>query len=888
MARQEYLAFVILLAVALDAALIYWLRRVARRRQQGLSKGAPVVTLWGEYSPVLTWVRYTLPTWIKTNIARPVNLKSAVSLSEVTVSGSSNRTIHLELEFNLDVAEQVSFTIGNSPAIGMTPPLADALVSEPKVDEESSKWRKAILRLRSRALPLARLVGWLLLLCSAVLPPYWVVRDRWFDLSPRMPSWLEGFWEQNLRAHNITLPAYFGAVLMCWLALLGLMRALGKAVDDPAMLLTDQPTGQSLPTARQRQISAWGMLAALACALCALALEQTTGRRWGILYLAGVLLWLLFSFLREYSIKETWNSAYRHWKPAFFMAGVHILLLVFLYHYYGRYSWSWFWGCMLALALLSLLRSKIRLPGIFLVINLALIFYTLRIDGWEFSVIGDEYSFFDYAQELARNHSWISMLNNLFDGTAVYGSHPFLSSVIQMFFARLFIGSSNFGWRISNLYLSALSLGLLYLFLKQFLNARISMMAVLLMAPAHYVMTFGKIGYNNLQALFAACLALAAGAWAVRRRGWFALTLLGLAAGLCFYVYPAALYLLPVIAILLWVYDPPVDSSARRRWLAFGLSLGMLVLPLLFQADYWREKIPGTVLYQDQIISTPGSLVYHFASNLLYAFLSFLYVPQESHFVVVSYLDALSGILFVVGLCALLLSGWKNRFWSFILASFVSLLVFVGASHGGRFPPTTRMFLLLPIWALIGALGLEWLAAQLRNLPRPMRFLSVWLPAFILLCVCALNLYQAYVLSPQRSTGYQSPAMLFVRILEHIRWRSGQGPLNLTLAFLTTPPWGTEGYSLMLRTYDIPTDMLRLAKIEATPTGLPPSSVELLSSPRTLTIIYPEIEASLKSALEEQVRAIDKLPCPMRALNGVIRFELWVSPSMEWICAAGQ
>jgi hypothetical protein len=130
--------------------------------------------------------------------------------------------------------------------------------------------------------------------------------------------------------------------------------------------------------------------------------------------------------------------------------------------------------------------------------------------------------------------------------------------------------------------------------------------------------------------------------------------------------------------------------------------------------------------------------------------------------------------------------------------------------------------------------------------------------------------------------------MLFVRILEHIRSRPSQEPLNLALAFLTTPPWGIEGYTLMLRTYDMPVDMLRLEKIDAAPTGVPQSSAELLSSPRTLVIIYPEIEARLKSVLEEQVRAFEKLPCPMRTLNGVNRFDLWVSPSMEWICAAGQ
>ncbi len=892
MASREYLIFVLLLAVVLDAALIYWLRRFNRLRGLDKRSGGQIATLLGEYSPVLTWLRYSLPQWLRSTAARLDEQEPDEPEPDAGANPAAAR-VPLELAFDFSAVDRVSFTIERRAAVIPAPTAPDPDWTAPLQSPETAlptrslAWQNLPARLRLPANAAVRGAGWTLLIFAAALPAILVVRDRWLELPFNLP-WLDEFWEHNILARSISLPAYFAAVLGCWLALPWLVRVLGQPIDDPAGFSQDNPAGVSRVSALQRRVSAWGMAGAVICALSVFVLEIVTGQRFGGLYLGAVLVFILAGFLREHRPADILQTAKPHWMPALVMAALHILLMLFLYHYYGDRQFVWLWGLVLAGALLIVLRSSVSLPGIFWLVNFALILYTFRIDGWEFSVIGDEYSFFDYAQELARSQDWLSTLNKLFDGTAVYGSHPFISSVIQAFFARIFIGSSNFGWRISNLYLAALSLGLLYWFLRQFLTARVSLLAIALMAPAHYLMTFGKIGYNNLQALFAASLVLAAGAWAVRSRSFFPQVMLGLAAGLCFYVYPAALYCLPVVVLLVLFYDPPITLPARRRWLAAGLSLALLVLPLLVQADYWREKIPGTVLYQADIVISSASLGNHFASNLLYAFLSFLYIPQESHFVAVAYLDALTGIFFALGLCALLLSGWKSRFWAFILASFAASLFLVGTSHGGRFPPTTRMFLLLPFWTLIAALGLEWMLAQIRKLPRFPQTLPAWLLGSVLLAVLGLNLYQAYVLSPLRSTGYQSPVMLFMRIMEHIRGHTANEPQNLVFAFLTEPPWGIDGYSMMARNYDIPTDQVRLEKITVSANGLPLDSMEVLRSPRTVVMIYPEMDEGTRSALVEPVRALGKLPCAVRTLTGVTRFSLWVSPTMEWICAAGQ
>ena len=79
-------------------------------------------------------------------------------------------------------------------------------------------------------------------------------------------------------------------------------------------------------------------------------------------------------------------------------------------------------------------------------------------------------------------------------------------------------GSHNLGWHLSSLYLSAAAVGLFYLFFKTFVPRRVALVAAFFLAVSHYIMTFGKIGYNNLQALFAMSLALCAATWAIRTK----------------------------------------------------------------------------------------------------------------------------------------------------------------------------------------------------------------------------------------------------------------------------------------------------------------------------------------------------------------------------------
>lgn len=722
----------------------------------------------------------------------------------------------------------------------------------------------------------------------AALPPILVFLDRW-QRADLASATLGKVWNSSSFLRQMVYPPYF---IYIFLAVIGVfilvwrVKRVGLDFVKPDREL-DPGITQEKPGMKQRKIStillSVGGVFIIAAFLTQIRLEQTLGG----LFLIGMFLFFLGWALREVLLVGIWEVLKRNWKPAMAFIAVHVTLLLSLSSYYSDREWLWTWVILLAALLaFTLYKYRNRIPVVLWIMTLALILYTIRINGWEFSVIGDEYSFFMYAQELAKRHDLFYSINKLFNGVAVYGSHPFFSSFLQMISVKLFSGS-NFGWRFSNLYLCALSLVFFYLFFRSFIKAGTALLAVGFLAVSHYIMTFGKIGYNNLQSYFILSLVLVAGAWAVRSKSTIAYVSLGVSMGACFYVYPAALYALPIAILLLLFYDAPFSRPGLKRWGAALISLGVLLIPLLLQKDYWSAKIPGTIFYTPDIMASAGSLASHFANNLIYAFLSFFYIPQESHFVVASYVDPLSGALLILGLAYLIIKGVKIRFVAFFLAGYAILLFFVGASHGGSFPPNTRMFMLLPWFAMLAAAGLEWLKVNVKIQANPRAWLLGGI-SVIMAGVLILNVYQAYGLSKQRSTGLQSPAMLFVRLLERIQSHktANQGPL--TIWFLTIPPWGIDGYRLFLTAYDIPDTMVRLEKVDVDGAQLPDTLAEKVRQSDAMVIIYPDIEPGLQEELGNTLAGLGKQPCPIKTVNDYTRFILWYSQPVQWVCEQGE
>jgi Dolichyl-phosphate-mannose-protein mannosyltransferase len=722
----------------------------------------------------------------------------------------------------------------------------------------------------------------------ALLAPILVVLDRWRGVNLSAES-LDKLWSSIAIFSHLVYPPYFifvfgaviGIIVLVWLIRL---PAVDFVMPEPADHQVTQP---AVVKPGQRLLCKYLLGAGSLIIIITFLLQIKSQKVYGLLFLLGMLLFFSGWIFYEVNLISLWGAIKNNWKPVCTFGVFHIFLLKSLSSFYSNKHMLWVWITLAVISLAyTIYKYRRRIPVVLWVMSLALVLYTIRINGWEFSVIGDEYSFFMYAQELAKQHNLLFSIDKLFNGVAVFGSHPFFSSFLQMISVRLFTGS-DFGWRFSNLYLSALALVFLYLFFRNFIKPTTALLAISFLAVSHYIMTFGKIGYNNLQSYFVLSLVLAAGVWAVRSKAKIACITLGISLGACFYVYPAALYALPIGFLLLIFYDAPFSRPALRRWVTTLLSFGILILPLILQKDYWSAKIPGTIFYTPEIMASPTSLLSHFASNLLYAFLSFIYIPQESHFVVSSYVDPLSGVIILLGLAYLLTKGLKHRFVQFFFVGYVAMLFFVGASHGGDYPPNTRMFLMLPWLAFMAAAGLEWLIKQAKVFTSN----RVWVSGLLsiaLVGVVALNLFQAYGLSKQRSTGSQSPAMLFVRILERIQAQKPTDQKPLTIWFLTVPPWGIDGYRLFLTTYDIPETMLQLQKVDVDGDQLPQGISEKVQDQAAMVIIYPDLKQSQQEALGTTLTNLGKQSCAEKTVNGYTRFLLWFSPSMNWVCEQGQ
>jgi 4-amino-4-deoxy-L-arabinose transferase-like glycosyltransferase len=713
----------------------------------------------------------------------------------------------------------------------------------------------------------------------AIVPPALVFVDRWL-MNQRVLELFRTWWCRANILCGSAYPSYFLIVFPCLLLCLPLVWILMRRLPEGWLLprLTWPADRQGTPISAGQTLTSRLLFVSAGLALALIALRTVTrhqvpGWELALAYTVFLLAWAL----REEPVADVWAALRRRQGPLTAILFGEVALLIALASRYGQYRFHWITAVLVLLAATNLWRYRRAIHPIVWIATLALVLYTTNMSAWWLSAIGDEYSFWTYAREIAEKQRLTFIGANLFNGQAVYSAHPYLSSLIQAVFMKLF-GSDGFGWRVSNACLSAAAVFLLYLFARTFVPRRTALMTALFLTISHYIISFGKIGYNNLQALFAEALVLAFAAWAVRTRRLFAFALLGAGMGFCFYVYPAALYVVPLPIVLLLFYLPPVTRAALGRWVVMLVSASILIMPLLIQPGYWQAKIAGTLFYNPEITQTAFGAASHFIRNFLYAALSHLYAPHETHFVVVSYVDPLTAAFTWVGLACFLRLAFRQRFAAFSLTSFAVLLFLVGASHDRQFPTATRMFLLLPWYALFAAAGLTWLLAELRSVGLLQGHGSS-LVALIFVIALGLNLYQAYPLARNRMGGLQSLETLFLRTVQ--RAQRGEEAARKTYVFVTDPSWSSVGIQMIPEIYPV---RAKISEVVISDPSLPESAARLIADRNTLVIIKPWLDPTWQAALEAPLRALGKEPCPIRTTNGDVRFTLWHAADDGWLC----
>ena len=711
----------------------------------------------------------------------------------------------------------------------------------------------------------------------AAIPPAMVVAQQWFNNFPG--DYHRDLWCRVDFLCNTMLPSYFSVTIGCFLILaitLFFMARKPIAVIENKLLLFDDFQIDPAQTRIAKYLLIASGLGLVGVIILSLITQHFPG--WDLLivwlvFLAGLTMRAIpaagvVAFLKKDG--ELWVS----------LLLLHVAIIVMLDAYNELNQFLTLAILFLFLTFLNLWRFRNRVPVIYWIFSITLLFYSININAWWVSVIGDEYNFHDLAKRIVDNMNFSQVGDILFKGDGVYGTHPYLSSVLQAISMK-FLGTQNFGWRFSSLYLSALGVVFFYFFCKSFLAKKPALVATILLAVSHYVMSFGKIGYNNLQALFALSLALAAASWALRQKQYFVFALLGSVLAFCFYLYPAALYVIPAPLTLLLFYYPPLSRKALSHWAVMLMTWLVMLYPLLMQPLYWQTKLTGTLFNRPDLVQSGAAVSLHFSQNLLYAFVSYLYI-QESHFIAVSYVDPLSAVFITLGLFVLLRQVRNNKFSVFVALMYVIFLLLVGVSHDKVTPPNTRMFLMLPWFSLIGMWGIMWVEGCLKELELS-RFkpVSHYLISVILVAVTATNLVQAYKISDMHYAGSQSIDSLFIGITHNIFNAEPDSSKNVVV--IAGDTWGIDNILLFQKTYPhlawFYPQVIRIKQAV-----LPDADISLLSDRNTIIIVSPYMDPAIQQALDAPLLALGKAHCDILTADGQKQFVLYNSPDLPSAC----
>lgn len=715
-----------------------------------------------------------------------------------------------------------------------------------------------------------------LILVLAAIPPLLVFFDRWLN-NGDLANYLRDVWCKSPALCDLVWRPYFVFIWVVTIAVIVLVKLCGvERIERVVSYPESQDAAQ--PSVAQRRFGVMLIVAGvLGVAITIVRLILSPGLPgWDyvlicVLYVSG---WFLYTTPRAH-VLNLFAARWLRWLVyALGLAAVSWLL----FSYYGRNHLSVFSLLLGGFALLVLLWMRRELNPSYWLVLLALVVFTLFLNAWNFVIIGDEYAFYDTGRGIAFDTSLFDIGKSIFDGTKVYGSHPYLSSVLMAPSFRFF-DTFNFGWRYASIFASAVSVFFFYYFFRAFLASWVAFVAAFLIAVSHYLMAFSRIGYNNTQSLLALGLTLAAATWAIKTQRRFAFVTMGLALSFCLYTFPAALFVLPVAIWLLLIYYPPRSRVAITNW---AITLGtwfVFLVPLLFQPTYWSTKIEqGSVLYRAGQIPNTQALIARFITQFGYSFYSFLFIPSESHYVRMSYVDGITGAFVLVGLAVILWRVRADKFAFFTLTGFAMLLFLVGATHGTNYPPNTRMFLLVPWFCLIAAVGLQWLVSRFPAIVQHPLRARVLLGAF-LAAVLALNLYQAYDTSVRPPGGFLEFDALFVHLGQNLAV-DAHGAAR-SIVFVYDP--SRHDIPSLQREFDLVYTPVTLVGQDIT-RRQPASLTGQLRPGKNIVALSPQLESSVQTAYVDVLTQNRWVECPVRSVLGPKRISVWYAPQSPDPC----
>ena len=186
--------------------------------------------------------------------------------------------------------------------------------------------------------------------------------------------------------------------------------------------------------------------------------------------------------------------------------------------------------------------------GLGLAVLAILMVFVFRLGDVPNSLWPDEAAFFSTARDIS-----IGAFTPDFFGLGTYG-YPMGSSIYQSVWISLF-GANVWAWRLSSVIAALLAMIPIYFLVRATLGRRLAGLSIALCAVSPYLLTYARMGYNNVQAIAPLVLTLVLTWLAVRRNSRLFAFLAGCAGGLGFFTYTAArLGFVLALGGLAWVW----------------------------------------------------------------------------------------------------------------------------------------------------------------------------------------------------------------------------------------------------------------------------------------------------------------------------------------------
>lgn len=377
-----------------------------------------------------------------------------------------------------------------------------------------------------------------------------------------------------------------------------------------------------------------------------------------------------------------------------------------------------------------------RLLGLIL---LAFCLYNHDYMHWRHSTIGDDLAHYASAEAVCLGR----IDGTILDWEGTYRQHPLSAAYLQAGAMRLY-GIDAYGWRMSETVAVLLASLPLYFLARGVSGPRAGLVATVVFLFSPHLMAFTRIGYNQCQGLVAFLLPMACAVHALRRQSLFGFFCTGVSASLAFYTFGLAIPLMVLTPLLL------VTQSAFRRpnnikWallagLAFFVGCASTASPRIMDRTWIHELAVGMTALRGaglfEILTATETWC-----KTLHALTSFFSYGYASQYMSGSLLSPVAALLAALGIGLVIGSTRRVALW--LLAAWVATAFASGGLSPYHIPPNTRIFILVPIFALFAGIGFrrfsKWIVPPWRNV----------VGVSICFAIIVLSYYQFHVLSPR-------------------------------------------------------------------------------------------------------------------------------------------